>query len=210
MLRWLRGWVLLLRARGFSPLPPAGRRQAREIISKKLSGKCGRQNASGRARDKATLQFFQTARLRGQISTVVLQRNAHQQWRLAQQTMFYGYLRVSIPKARMIARRYCLFEARVPCVGERGAPIAIGALDLSQERNRRRPQARPMSRQAKIASSFLVAFLAIELLAVIALHTFDLEPLMVLLEDAGLILVVLALPALLAVLLVPLLAMSKD
>lgn len=57
MLRWLRGWVLLLRARGFSPLPPAGRRQAREIISKKLSGKCGRQNASGRARDKATLQF---------------------------------------------------------------------------------------------------------------------------------------------------------
>ena len=95
-------------------------------------------------------------------------------------------------------------------MGERGAPIAIGALDLSQERNRRRPQARPMSRQAKIASSFLVAFLAIELLAVIALHTFDLEPLMVLLEDAGLILVVLALPALLAVLLVPLLAMSKD
>jgi len=111
MLRWLRGWVLLLRARGFSPLPPAGRRQAREIISKKLSGKCGRQNASGRARDKATLQFFQTARLRGQISTVVLQRNAHQQWRLAQQTMFYGYLRVSIPKARMIAWRHCLFEA---------------------------------------------------------------------------------------------------
>jgi hypothetical protein len=93
--------------------------------------------------------------------------------------------------------------------GER-APIALGALDLGQERNRQRHQARLMSRQAKIAYWVLVAILAIELLAVIAFHTFDLEPLMVLLEDAGLILVVFALPAVLAVLLVPLLAMSKD
>jgi hypothetical protein len=59
-----------------------------------------------------------------------------------------------------------------------------------------------MSEQTKIASLIVVALLAIELVPVIAFLTFGLEPLMVLLEDAGLILGVFVLPAALAALLV--------
>jgi hypothetical protein len=59
-----------------------------------------------------------------------------------------------------------------------------------------------MSERAKIASLIVVALLAIELVPVIAFLTFGLEPLMVLLEDAGLIVGVFALPAALAALLV--------
>jgi hypothetical protein len=58
-----------------------------------------------------------------------------------------------------------------------------------------------MSEQAKIASLIVVTLLAIELVPAIAFLTFGLEPLMVLLEDAGLILGVFALPAALAALL---------
>jgi hypothetical protein len=57
-----------------------------------------------------------------------------------------------------------------------------------------------MSRREKIASSILVTFLVIELLAVIVFLAFGPEPLIVLLEDAGLI--VIALPAVSAVLLI--------
>jgi len=59
-----------------------------------------------------------------------------------------------------------------------------------------------MSKQAKIAFLILVALLAIELVPMIAFLTFGLEPVMVLLEDAGLILGVFALPAALAALLI--------
>jgi len=59
-----------------------------------------------------------------------------------------------------------------------------------------------MSKRAKIASLILVAFLAAALLAVIAFLAFGRDILVVLLEDAGLILSVLIVPAVLTTLFV--------
>ena len=59
-----------------------------------------------------------------------------------------------------------------------------------------------MSKQAKIASLILVAFLTTALLAVIAFLAFSRDALVVLLEDAGLILGIFIVPAVLTTLFV--------
>ena len=125
---------------GFFRSLPAGRRWGQDNLQKKLSHKSGVHRVAAARRGKAILQFFRppptAADFDGRATEGLRQpaRNAHRWPRHARQTLFYGHLRVSIPKTRMITKRCCLFEAAPPIRPTRRKRRASIAFESAKER----------------------------------------------------------------------------